>query len=617
MNPGARSYYLGAVLVALVAGIFCLTVVALLVGNGKRSAQVNPFDGPIMANIKAVEAEHGNTPEVAEQFKPLDIALRAEFAQRQAFDKRGKALLVVGVLVFLAGAETARQMRRRIPLPEGSAPDPLDQLKGGRLALGVAGFVVLGAFVFVVLKSPPDFAHAYSKKLAEVTPPPPDLTVVYKDRIIEKPVPGPPGPPGPTVYVPVGGDSGPFAIQTLSAGEILGTWPGFRGWYGDGTPLGATPPMAWDGAKKTNIKWKAPVALPGTGSPAVWVDKVFLSGADQGKRMVYCFDANSGKQLWASPAKAQGGATPDDLNEDTTAAAPSVATNGKAVFAVFANGDVVAFDFAGKQRWGKSLGKPELAYGYSSSPLVYGGNKLIIQYDTTAGGKLVCFAADEIDQGKDNLGKDKPKMQPGTLMWEVKRDGQGACWGSPIIARSGGKSVVVTSGNPFIVAHDADGGKELWRFEALSGDVAPSPIVAGGMVIAMQDRAKIVALNLADGKKVWEREDPALPDTVSPASNGELLFIVSSSGTITCLDVKTGKTLWEQELGEGAYSSPTIAGDKLYITDRTGVTHIIAVGRTFKKLATCPLGEAVDASPAFVGKRIYIRSKTSLFCIEG
>jgi outer membrane protein assembly factor BamB len=104
---------------------------------------------------------------------------------------------------------------------------------------------------------------------------------------------------------------------------------------------------------------------------------------------------------------------------------------------------------------------------------------------------------------------------------------------------------------------------------------------------------------------------------VSPASNGELLFIVSSSGTITCLDVKTGKTLWEQELGEGAYSSPTIAGDKLYITDRTGVTHIIAVGRTFKKLATCPLGEAVDASPAFVGKRIYIRSKTSLFCIEG
>ena len=154
-----------------------------------------------------------------------------------------------------------------------------------------------------------------------------------------------------------------------SDAEIAKAWPRFRGPGGLGISAYTNVPDAWDAASGKGIVWKTPVPLPGNNSPVVWGKRVFLSGADKHRREVYCFDADSGKLVWRQnvPGTPQSTAKPPEVTDDTGYAAPTTATDGRRVFAIFANGDLAAFDVSGKPAWAKSLGIPENSYGHASS----------------------------------------------------------------------------------------------------------------------------------------------------------------------------------------------------------------------------------------------------------
>ncbi len=62
-------------------------------------------------------------------------------------------------------------------------------------------------------------------------------------------------------------------------------------------------------------------------------------------------------------------------------AVSTVATDGKYVCAVFANGNLICFDMDGKKQWAKNIGVPESSYGYSSSLLIF-ENLLLLQFDS-------------------------------------------------------------------------------------------------------------------------------------------------------------------------------------------------------------------------------------------
>ena len=53
-------------------------------------------------------------------------------------------------------------------------------------------------------------------------------------------------------------------------------------------------------------------------SPLVWGDRVYVTGASEEKREIYCFDANSGKLLWTGPVGTPQGsrAEPPELSSD-------------------------------------------------------------------------------------------------------------------------------------------------------------------------------------------------------------------------------------------------------------------------------------------------------------
>jgi outer membrane protein assembly factor BamB len=113
---------------------------------------------------------------------------------------------------------------------------------------------------------------------------------------------------------------------------------------------------------------------------------------------------------------------------------------------------------------------------------------------------------------------------------------------------------------------------------------------------------------------VWEYEDE-LSEVASPLAAGELLFQATSYGTVSCFAAETGEVLWSHEFDEGFYSSPMLAGGRVYLMDMDGVTHVFRAAAEYELLAQNELGEDAMTIPAFMHDRIYIRGMEHLFCI--
>ncbi len=559
-----------AVATAMVGVAFSVIILVLIAVNHFQRAVVLPKQEQQLESLKLQLHGQPDNEQLVSQIRQLDLRIRQLRIRRQDFAHKGACLLLASVVTFLIAVRCATTLRRKLPAPQPQ-PDMHDkQLSEARLAryavtMGLA--VLGGAALFLAMT--PDI----------------DLSA-----------------------------NGGELVSSPSQEEISKNWPRFRGPGGSGISTYANIPTSWNGKTGDGILWKTKVPLPGHNSPVVWDDRVFLSGADPNKREVYCFDALSGKLLWkgAVQSAAPPGTQPLELGEDTGYAAPTVVTDGRRVCAIFPTGDVGCFDFSGRQAWVRNLGAPDSAYGYASSLAMY-QSLLLIQYD----------------QGGEDEEKSKLialDVFSGRTVWQTKRPVPGS-WSSPIVAEVDGHPQVITCGNPWVIAYDPADGTELWRAKCLGGDVAPSPIYAGGLVFAIEAYTKLVALrppllsstrrrggDVAETAIVWSVEE-GMPDICSPVSNGELIFLLTTDGLLTCYKVSDGAKLWEKDLARYFVASPSIAADKLYLLCAKGGMFISQVGPEYKELARCELGEPCHASPAFVDGRIFIRSSTHLYCI--
>ena len=90
----------------------------------------------------------------------------------------------------------------------------------------------------------------------------------------------------------------PIKVVALSEEELARAWPCFRGRGGSGISPYTNVPDEWDGPSGKNIVWKSPVPLGGNSSPVVVAGRIFLTGGDENRRQVFCFEAKGGKLLW-------------------------------------------------------------------------------------------------------------------------------------------------------------------------------------------------------------------------------------------------------------------------------------------------------------------------------
>lgn len=399
----------------------------------------------------------------------------------------------------------------------------------------------------------------------------------------------------------------PRIHASVSAADRARMWPRFRGPGGLGISAYANVPVSWDGRSGKNILWKSPVPLPGNNSPVVWGDRVFLSGADETRREVYCFDAGNGDLLWRKgvPGTPESTRRVPKVFKDTGLAAPTVTTDGRHVFAIFANGDVAAFGHDGRLAWSRSLGIPENRYGHASS-LVMVRDRLLVQ----------------LDQGEVEAGKSRLialGAADGRILWETRRP-VGDSWPTPIVISVGGKPQIVTAAAPCVIAYAPDG-NEIWRARCLRHDVGPSPTFAGGRVFVANEFPALSAIRADGGGDVtetgilWQAED-GLPDTSSPLATPRHVFLLASYGVLTCYDAENGEWLWDEEFDSAFVSSPSLVGTRLYLVGRKGEAWVVEPRADgCERVAEAHLGEECVTTPAFQDGRMYLRGKEHLFCI--
>ncbi|MFQ5734551.1 MAG: PQQ-binding-like beta-propeller repeat protein, partial [Planctomycetaceae bacterium] len=137
--------------------------------------------------------------------------------------------------------------------------------------------------------------------------------------------------------------------------SLGGKWDRFRGPNGQGVSDDTKVPLKWDDTK--NLKWKRKLPGPGTSSPIIVGDKVFVTcysgygvGGGGGKienltRHLVCVSRKDGKILWDKTVVHKG-------REDRYTrmlgehgyASNTPTTDGKNVYAFYGKSGVVAYD---------------------------------------------------------------------------------------------------------------------------------------------------------------------------------------------------------------------------------------------------------------------------------
>ncbi len=630
-----------------IAGIFCVLVLGLLAGNRNATWSANPQNSAPLKAMQVRLAKEPKNESLKTDIRQLDAQLRHEYLFRLTFANQGSYVLLLGVVLFLIAGATAAQYNTKMPYPdaEQQSSDLVRYSAGiARRSVGIFGIIAALSLMVLAVASQGNLTSEYRKAVrgyqrqsAESDQANAAPQAVQSALAPATPIPAPAAgnPPIPGSKITIGpfsppqiqlvkntqtGSNKPIPkpkptdpkIETVAldesdykptAEEWARNWPIFRGPAGMGLVESGDYPLKWDGKSGDGIIWKTAIPLPGWNSPVVWGDKIFIAGADKTKREIYCIDAASGKIIWKQPFAMIAKQT--DVMEDTGYAPSTLAIDGKRIFAIFPNGDLGCFDFDGKQIWAKSLGVPENTYGHGSSLTMF-RSLLMVLFDQGSGGS----------DGKSFL----YALQGGTgnIVWYAKRPVANS-WATPVVATIGDRLEMLTNANPYVISYDPLTGKEYWRADVMSGDVAPSPIVAGGMALACNTGAYLAAIKPGSGDLsktgiAWKASD-GLPDIASPVANNELVFLADSMGNVTCVDVKSGKKVWEHAYETAFKASPSIVGNNVYLLDNEGVMRIITAGRTFKEVGKSVLSEGASATPAFVGGRIYIRGEKSLYCI--
>ena len=582
--------------IALISAVFAVLLSVLIIVNYLQLQRADPLNTKALNAM--VERLRANPEDQAlrDQVRELDLLARRAFFTNQWQVKTGGLLLLCSILVMVTCLQAIGYYKKISPEISGKDQENVFVFrKTGRIWIAGSGTVlVMTALLFAWLTH-----NSLSDKI--------DLALQGNNAKTDTiNVAGTFVPDalntGTTDTALISKDSSVASAPTdgfPGQSELRANFPSFRGVGGLGVAYQKNIPITWDGKSGKNIRWKLKIPLQGYNSPIVWNDNIFLSGASEKSREVYCIDKNSGKIRWKTAVNDVPGspAQSPKVNAETGYAAPSLTTDGRRVYAIFANGDLIALDFEGKKVWAKNLGLPKNHYGHSSS-LIMVEDKLIVQYDQSGSANLMAIAG-----------------KTGDVIWKTARNVR-ISWSSPIVVNQGKQAEIILAADPYVASYESVSGKEIWKLEAISGEVGPSPAYADGVVFTVNEYAKLAAIQIGTQPKLLWEDSEFLSDVPSPLATKDYLFLATSYGNLVCYEAKTGKKLWDHDFGNKVYSSPMLAEGKIYLLDSKGVMHIVKAEKSYSLVSEAPLGEGSFCTPAFADGTIIIRGNTYLYCIS-
>lgn len=606
--------------VALISGIFVFLVSILLLLNFWQVSSTDPLESAALQALVDRLAEEPNNTELKQEIRNYDLLARKAFFTGQWQVKTGSWLLLFGGIVFVIAMRIYHSSIFTLnPPSKDEQNEPADRVLAQRWILGLgillmilallSGYFTIDHFKkyepgVVAAAAIPDeqedieVVEISDEEQAKTNE---DIEVVSIDESEAAPETETPETSRQTVGEQAKEPSkteGPVKSVYPTAGEIEKNYYAFRGPWGNGVSKAKNTPVSWDIGSGNNIKWKVQTPKNGHNSPVIWNDLLFVTGADKAEREIYCYNRLSGKLLWTHKADNIPGspATPPRTTDDTGLAAPSVTTDGIRVYAIFGTGDILACDMNGNRVWAKNIGVPDNHYGHSSSLLCW-KNKVFIQFDSNKGGRVLAL-----------------NVLNGGVLWDTKRPSR-ISWASPILINVSGTYQLILSSEPIVAAYDIEDGSELWKVDCLMGEIGPSPAYGSGLVFAANEYATLAAIKPETNAEIAWEDNEYLPEVASPVVSNGLLFIATTYGVLACFDANSGSKYWEKEYGQGFYSSPVIADNKLYIFDMGGTAHIFELKKEAVLIGEPSIGERVVTTPAFVDGWMYVRGEKNIYAI--
>jgi len=606
---------------AFIAGIFSCIVCIIMLLNYWQLRQSDPLESKLMENlVQQLENDRQNEA-LKEEIRNLDLMARKAYFTKQWQIRAGGYLLVGSMVVLVFALRIYYSTSSRIAEPDPSdIPLKTELLISRRWILSLI-ILLFGMALIAAFLSDDHLARSYElvgrepsieeNAVEEITvrtrlepDPSADIKMDASREVLTDNITDETG-TTPTEdekvreeiseSIPGGGTN---RTSAPSAEEITRNYPSFRGPFGLGISRHTNIPVDWDGPSGKNIVWKVEVPMQGYNSPVIWDDHLYFTGADQNIQVVYCYNRHSGQQIWQHPVsdiQRPSGNLPKPT-DDTGFAAPTVATDGRYIAAIFASGDVVCLNREGSRQWGKNLGIPDNHYGHSSS-LILWRDLLLIQYDDNSAGKVMAL-----------------DIKTGNEKWSTVRKSK-ISWASPVLVQIGDQFELILSSSPQVAAYNPVTGKEIWAVECLSGEVGPSPAFSDGIVYATNEYATLIAIEPGSPPEILWESNEYLPEVSSPVAADGLLFIGTSYGVIVCYDAGNGDILWEHECDQGIYASPIIVEGKVYVLDMDGKMHIFKKDAVKTLLGEPELGEATVSTPAFADGNLYLRGLENIYCI--
>jgi outer membrane protein assembly factor BamB len=386
-----------------------------------------------------------------------------------------------------------------------------------------------------------------------------------------------------------------LAASSLPAAD----WPQFRGPHGNGISDEKSAPAAFDAAK--SVAWAADLPGRGLSSPIVIGDRVFItcaSGPHQDRLHVFCFNAADGSKRWERQFWATGRTM---TQTKTCVAAPTPASDGRRVFALFSSNDLICLDLDGNLLWLRGLTRDypnaSNSIGLSSSPVVI-GDTVIVQVETDC---------DSFVAGID--------AATGVNRWKTDRP-HNRNWSSPVVfTDKPGRQVVAIEGLGGVVTLLPTTGEVLWnRTNESSNITSPTP---GNGVLYVAARAIVALQGDSEShtpKELW-RNHLLAPGTPSPVVHGDRIFTLAGGGKLCCGNTANGERLWSIQLKGAFSSSPVFAAGKLYTASEKGVVRIVDITKpeSGQVLGELDLAQTVLCTPAIAHGALYIRSDAKLW----
>lgn len=332
--------------------------------------------------------------------------------------------------------------------------------------------------------------------------------------------------------------------------------------------------------------WKAKVGV-GFASFAVSQGRVYITGNTKDTDTIFCFDANTGAEVWKYSYAAK---LDPKYYEGGTSATPTV--DGDRVYTFSKRGVVHCLDAAkGTVVWTKNLAEELKAkmptWGFAGSVFIAGD--LAILNIGTAGAAL-----------------DK---KTGKVVWSSGEDESG--YSTPVPFDAGGERAVLLAVKQSVVALRVKDGKELWSYPwKTEYDVnAADPIVSGSKVFVSSGYNHGGALLDVTGgqpKLVWENKNMRNQFNSSVLWQGHLYGV--DENQLRCLVFDTGEVKWtEKSVGKG---SLMLADGKLIVLSDKGELMVAEASPAgFKPLARSQvLGGKCWTTPVLANGKIYCRN---------